>query len=201
MTSKLSTPNNFSVEPMEMEFAERKSIRIMVPVDVRSFSGIARVAEALAVVDRVRADSERSAQFEPGPSRTGYDLISFRVNSDPEVVISASSNWLVAWTAMIAVGGIIRDYSTFKKSVREMHVDAGRVFTSAKQLVPRVAEAIGGLSDHFLEQVKLGAQLYLDELVSMDQPSQRIMLARAIRLSEGVGVSKGARPDVVALPE
>ena len=177
---------------MRLEESKNRSVivDIVVHVDVHTFYGVAQVARVLAEVDTAARDYPAFSDSRR-EQRRSYELRYFRVNSPPHTSILADPAWLAVFLGLIAVGiSFVATYPQLKSNSREIYRDGADAVQRGKAEARNVVAAIGGISDHYKQQLTIGVELYLDQIAASSPDVIARFLRRASRVSNGLGARK-----------
>lgn len=175
------------------------SIKIFVPAEVSTFSGIAEVALSFSTIDASlrTVRSLRDRPYQEGPR--SYELVSFRVNSPPVVELLAKPEWLAVLLAVIALGlQIITSYPQTKTGATEIGRDVANLIDRAKEMAPSIVEGVRGLSIHYKSQIYMGIDLYLNDLRNSPVDKLERHLNRARRLARAFRIHRGIYIDAIS---
>jgi hypothetical protein len=179
-------------------FTRAARVDIHIPVDVATFGGISLVASTLNQVESQRKNSELSqVKFEFQRNR-GYRLLSFEVRSPPNISVLADPSWLAVFIGLLALGvsciQLLGSYSSVKSGAKELASDLKRLKDSTQEEINRAVGALSDLSQAQKSELRIGVNLYLNDLTRSVEDVEG-MLLRAARFASILG-RHSARPSL-----
>lgn len=159
-------------------------VKVMLPVDVMSFSELARVSETLRFIDTVLRKEVPEVLPRRQRRYARARIINFNVSSPPEFTILAFAPWIAIFIMLIA------NYDKFKNNIPDIASDIGRIVSRVK-----------GLSQTEREHLRMAAISFLERFYSQGETASRGIERRAGNIAERFGRRRreliGRGPDEV----
>lgn len=161
-------------------FATAVSLKLTIPVDVKTFGGISLIASELNQVESQRKKSGLPAVRAGFDKGRGYRLLSFEVHSPPQVSVLADPSWLAVYIALVALGvsclQLLGSYASVKTGAKKLAHDLGGIKTLTTQKASENLEAIGALSKAQRRELALGVQLYIEQATNTVEKAENIIV-------------------------